>query len=86
MTRVAGSLKRVHLQKEIPGITRKKFLYNFSRSSYEKNWGMQYHKPGFGARILATLFEILPANGPFSALRVRTPTPEPFVPISMRRF
>ena len=26
--------------------------------------------------MLATLFQILPATGPFSALRIRTPTPE----------
>ena len=76
MTRVAWSLKRVHLQKEIPGITRKKFLYNLSRSTYEKNWGTEYHKPGIGTRILASVFAILPATGPFSALRIRTPTPE----------
>ena len=39
MTRVAWDLKRTELQKEIPGITRKKFLYNLSRSSYEKELG-----------------------------------------------
>ena len=48
MTRVAWSLKQDQLKKEIPGITRKKFLYNLSRSSYEKEWGKDYHKPGIG--------------------------------------
>jgi hypothetical protein len=76
MTRVAWSLKKDQLQKEIPGITRKKFLYNLSRSSYEKEWGTEYHKPGFGTRILAFFFRWLPGKGPFSALQVRTPTPE----------
>ena len=33
MTRVAWSMKKAQLKKEIPGITRKKFLYNLSRSS-----------------------------------------------------
>src|SRR6202162_1592479 len=36
MTRVAWSLKKAQLQKEIPGITRKKFLYNLSPSRYEQ--------------------------------------------------
>ena len=62
MTRVAWSLKQDQLKKEIPGITRKKFLYNLSRSSYEKEWGKEYHKPGFGTRILAFLFRILPGG------------------------
>ncbi len=76
MTRVAWSLKQDQLKKEIPGITRKKFLYNLSRSSYEKEWGREYHQPGFGTRILTFLFRILPSTGPFSALRIRPPTPE----------
>src|SRR5512147_1100257 len=52
MTRVAWRLKKDELQKEIPGITRKKFLYNLSRSSYEKEWGTEYHKPGCGTKLL----------------------------------
>jgi len=76
MTRVAWSLKQDQLKKEIPGITRKKFLYNLSRSSYEKEWGREYHQPGFGTRTLTFLFRILPSTGPFSALRIRPPTPE----------
>lgn len=76
MTRVAWSLKKDQLQKEIPGITRKKFLYNLSRSSYEKEWGTEYHKPGCGTKILTFLFRWLPGGGPFRALKIRTPTPE----------
>ena len=76
MTRVAWNLKRTQLQKEIPGITRKKFLYNLSRSSYEKEWGTQYRKPGFGTRFVTFLVEIVPKVGPFKALKVRMPTPE----------
>jgi Zinc dependent phospholipase C len=76
MTRVAWSLKQEQIKKEIPGITRKKFLYNLSRSSYEKEWGTEYRKPGCGTRILTFFFRWLPGKGPFSALKVRTPTPE----------
>jgi hypothetical protein len=76
MTRVAWSLKQDQLKKEIPGITRKKFLYNLSRSSYEKEWGTEYHKPGFGTKIVAFFFRFLPGKGPMSALKIRTPTPE----------
>jgi hypothetical protein len=51
-------------------------LYNLSRSSYEKEWGTEYHKPGFGTKLLTFLFRFLPGGGPFTALRIRTPTPE----------
>jgi hypothetical protein len=76
MTRVAWNLKKDQLQKEIPGVTRKKFLYNLSRSSYEKEWGTEYKKAGLGTRFLTFIFRIIPTSGPFSALKIRTPTPE----------
>lgn len=76
MTRVAWSLKGEEIQKEIPGITRKKFLYNLSRSSYEKEWGTEYHKPGFRTRLVTWLFRIVPKSGPFKSLAFRGPTPE----------
>ncbi len=76
MTHVAWSMKGNFLRQEIPGVTRKKFLYNLSRSSYEKAWGTEYHKPGLWTRFLAFLMRLLPATGPFSALKIPTPTPE----------
>ena len=76
MTRVAWSLKSEEIKKEIPGITRKKFLYNLSRSSYEKDWGTEYHKPGFRTRLVTVLFRVMPKVGPFKSLKIATPTPE----------
>jgi hypothetical protein len=43
-------------------------------SRYEKEWGTEYHKPGFGTGILTFLFRIIPTSGPFKALKIRTPT------------
>jgi hypothetical protein len=76
MTRVAWQIKKDQVTKEIPGITKKKFLYNLSRSSYEKEWGTQYQKPGLGARLAAWALRIIPKSGPFKSLAFRTPTPE----------
>ena len=76
MTRVAWQLKRDQVIKEIPGITKKKFLYNLSRSSYEKEWGTGYHRPGFRTRLVAWVLEIIPKVGPFKSLAFRAPTPE----------
>ena len=38
-TRIAWSLKKDDIMKDQPGITKRKFLYNLSRASYQKNWG-----------------------------------------------
>jgi hypothetical protein len=76
MTRVAWQLKKDTLVKEIPGVTRKKFLFNLSRSSYEKNWGTEYHRPGIRTRLVSWLMELIPKSGPFRSLAFRAPTPE----------
>src|SRR5580704_1237177 len=74
-TRIAWSLKKNDIMKDKPGITRKKFLYNLSRASYQKNWGKQYQPPTFGERFLAFLVRILPKIGPLKVLQLQTPTP-----------
>jgi hypothetical protein len=76
MTEVAWQLKKETFVKEIPGVTKKKFLYNLSRSSYEKNWGMQYHRPGIRVRLVSWVLRIVPKIGPFKSLAFRAPTPE----------
>src|SRR6202171_1391261 len=74
-TRIAWSLKKNDIRKDQPGITRRKFLYNLSRASYQKNWGKQYQPPTFGERFLAFLVRILPKIGPLKVLQLKTPTP-----------
>jgi hypothetical protein len=74
-TRVAWSLKKDEIMKDQPGITRRRFLYNLSRASYQKNWGKQYQPPTLEERFLAFLFHILPKFGPLKVLQLKTPTP-----------
>jgi len=76
MTRVAWQLKGDQVIKEAPGTTRQKFLYNLSRSSYEKEWGTMYHRPGIRTRLTAWVLRIVPKFGPFKSLAFRPPTPE----------
>ncbi len=75
-TRVAWDLKQDEIQKDVPGVTRKKFLYNISRSSYEKRWGKNYTRPTLGDHIIAFFIRILPKIGPLQVLTFRTPTPD----------
>jgi hypothetical protein len=76
MTRVAWQIKKQEIRKDAPSLTRKTFLYNLSRSSYEKNWGSTYKRPGIRSKILAFLFRILPKVGPFRPLDFKRLTPE----------
>ncbi len=76
LTKVAWQIKGPEIRKDAPGITRKKFLYNLSRSSYEKNWGATYRRPGVRSRMLAGFFRIVPKAGPFKALAFKRLTPE----------
>ncbi len=75
MTRVALLTKKDEMVKENPSFAKKKFLYNLKRSEYEKEWGKQYQKPGFGARLMAVIFKIIPKIGPFKAIAFKMPNP-----------
>jgi hypothetical protein len=76
LTKVAWQIKSQEIIKDVPGITRQKFLYNLSRSSYEKNWGATYQRPGVRSKILAGVFRIVPRSGPFKAFAFKKLTPE----------
>jgi len=75
-TKVAWSLKKKQIVQARPGITKRKFLYNVEHSSYEKEWGTEYQRPGFFARFLADLFRIVPKIGPFKSVDFKAPTPQ----------
>ena len=75
-TRVAWSLKKDEIQRDQPGITKRKFLFNLSRASYKKNWGKDYKRPTLGEDFLAFLLRILPKIGPLKVLQLKTPTPD----------
>jgi zinc dependent phospholipase C len=76
MTEAAWDAKKSDIQKDIPGITKQKFLYHLSRAGYEKNWKEKYRKPSFGARLIAFFFRLVPKIGPFRTLSFKVPTPE----------
>lgn len=75
-TRIAWTLKKDDIRKDEPSLTKRKFLYNLSRASYEKNWGKDYQKPSFFERLAAFLLKLIPKFGPLKVLQLRTPTPD----------
>jgi len=76
MTKVALQTHQKQMLVENPSLNKKKFLYRLSRSDYEREWGKDYIKPGFGTRILSTLLRFMPKVGPFKALAFNNPTPQ----------
>jgi hypothetical protein len=76
LTKVAWETKKDEIEKQSPGISREKFLYNLSRVEYQKNWGTKYHKPGFLAKLVAAISRVVPKVGPFKPLAFKPPTPE----------
>ena len=74
MTKVALQLHKKQLASESPNFQKRKFLYRISRSEYERSWGKQYARPGFGTRFLAALLRIMPKIGPFKGLDFNDPT------------
>jgi hypothetical protein len=75
-TRIAWTLKKNEIRKDEPSITKRKFLYNLSRASYEKNWGKDYQKPTLFERFVAFLLKLVPKFGPLKVLQLRAPTPD----------
>jgi hypothetical protein len=76
MTQVALRTHKKDMMREQPDFAKRKFLYRLSRSEYEKDWGKDYAKPGFGTRVLSTLLRYMPKIGPFKALAFNNPTPQ----------
>ncbi|HET9365678.1 MAG TPA: zinc dependent phospholipase C family protein [Candidatus Angelobacter sp.] len=76
MTKVALLTKKDELVRENPSFQKNKFLYNLKRSDYEKAWGKNYHRPGFGAKLMAVIFKLIPKFGPFKTIDFKMPYPD----------
>jgi len=74
MTQIALRTHEKDMMKETPDFANQKFLYNLSRSDYEKEWGKDYSKPDFGTRVWSAILHFMPKIGPFKALAFNNPT------------
>lgn len=76
ITRTAWKTKQEEIRKLTPSVDQNAFVYSYTKAQYEKEYGPEYRKPGFFARILAFLYRLLPKIGPLRPLSFQTPTPE----------
>jgi hypothetical protein len=75
-SRAAWRANRHELRKVNRRIRRRDYIYKESKSKFEAQYGTQYERPGFGARILAGVIQILPKVGKLKSLKFIAPTPE----------
>ena len=73
MTRVALVARKKELVSETPNFNARKFRYYLSKTSYQREWGKGYRRPGFGTRVLAFFLKFMPKIGPFKALDFKIP-------------
>jgi hypothetical protein len=73
MTKVALAGYGDDVQHASPGVAKTQFIYRMRRTQFEQQYGHQYARPGFGARLLAFMLAIVPKVGPFSALKLHLP-------------
>ena len=74
MTNVALQAHKKDLMHETPNFARRKFLYRLSRTGYEREWGKDYVKPGFGTRMAAIFLRYIPKIGPLKGMAFNNPT------------
>ncbi len=75
-TRIAWAERQRDIRRTQPGVTRSKFIYLMSRSSYEREWGKQYDRPTRRDQFAAALVKLIPSVGPLRALSFKMPTPD----------
>ncbi len=76
MTKVAWRDKREEIQRIAPRVEESTFLFHLSPQDYEDEFGSDYAKPKWWARLLGFLFKLLPKIGPFRVLTYKVPTPQ----------
>ncbi|MBF9222031.1 zinc dependent phospholipase C family protein [Hymenobacter ruricola] len=74
--RAAWHYKRKDIMKLSPGARRRDYMARNHPKAFRKEYGNDYEKPGFGARILSYFIRVLPKIGPLKPFAFKLPTPE----------
>lgn len=72
-TRVAVINYEKEMKQEDPSYDHRKFIYRVDKTTYKREYGNDYQKPGAGAEMLAFVIRILPKVGPLKTLKLRMP-------------
>ena len=72
----AWHLKRNEIKANDSTASRSGFRYRMSKKAFKKEFGGNYTKPTFFARLVAFMIEILPKVGPLKPLKFKDPGPQ----------
>lgn len=75
-SRAAWRANRHELRKVNKRIRRRDYVYKVNKEEYEREYGRNYERPGFGARIIAGIIQIIPKVGKLKNLKFIAPSPE----------
>jgi len=76
MTKVAWRDKRKDILEVSPAMQEAQFVFRLTPRDYDLEYGVDYRKPKWWARLFGFLFKLLPKIGPFRPLSFKVPTPE----------
>jgi hypothetical protein len=76
LTQIALATRKQQMMREYKDFNEKKFLYNLSRTDYEKEWGTKYQRPSAGARVWGFFINLFLKVTPFRTARYKDPTPQ----------
>jgi len=74
--RAAWHYKRKDILALSPRARRREYLHRVSPRQFRKEYGNEYQRPGFGARIISYFIRVLPKIGPLKPFAFKLPTPE----------
>ena len=73
-SRAAWRANRHKLRQVNSRVRRRDYVYKQSKAAYEREYGSNYERPGFGARVVAGIIEILPKVGKLKSLKFIAPS------------
>ncbi len=76
MTEVALATRKQQMMREYKDFNEKTFVYNLSRTDYEKEWGRNYRRPSPASRFLGLFGKLLIKLGIFHTGNYKDPTPQ----------
>jgi hypothetical protein len=74
--RAAWHYKRKDILKLSPGARRRDYMRRNRPAAFRKEYGNDYQRPGFGARLLSYFIRVMPKIGPLKPFAFKLPTPE----------
>ncbi|MBO0360099.1 zinc dependent phospholipase C family protein [Hymenobacter sp. BT186] len=74
--RAAWHSQHREIRRVSPRARRREYLYKTNRRRFEQEFGTDYEKPGFGARMAARVINLLPKIGPLKTYAFELPSAE----------